>query len=276
MRRKNGRITFLHADLRGSTVAVTGAMRPVRLALALCLAGGLTTSTALAAPITITFDRAIRSAGSARAHPADQYAGVGVTFAPNAFTGRRPPAWATNTNMTIVSSTGADVGALGPPSLVSGNVLRSFNGWLDENGDASFRATFGGGITSLSATFAGILPVPSSTRLFAYNGSTAAGDRHGGHPATGQQVLTVSSAKPITSVVFTPGDFNDWVGVDNITFTPVAVPEPAGLALLALGVAAATRSRAGADASIDCTSRTRRVRSSDSRVVVGPALRARP
>ena len=53
----------------------------------------------------------------------------------------------------------------------------------------------------------------------------------------------MSSATPITSVVFTPGDFGDWVGVDNITFTPVDVPEPAGLTLLALGLAAAARSR---------------------------------
>ena len=57
-------------------------------------------------------------------------------------------------------------------------------------------------------------------------------------------MLTVSSATLITSVVFTPGDFIDWVGVDNITFTPAAdVPEPAGLTLLALGLAAAARSR---------------------------------
>ena len=71
-----------------------------------------------------------------------QYAGYGVTFASNAFTGSGGPTgnWATNTTMSVVSSSGTDVGGLGNPSLVSGNMLRAFNGWLNENGDPSFSA----------------------------------------------------------------------------------------------------------------------------------------
>ena len=63
----------------------------------------------------------------------NQYAGV--TFAANAFSGPGSSSsgkpWATNTDMTIVSSlAGGDVGGLGTPSLVSGHVLHSFSGWL--------------------------------------------------------------------------------------------------------------------------------------------------
>ena len=220
-------------------------MRAARFVVAFGLTAFLFTSPAAAAPITITFDAGDPIGGLAAGTTlSNQYAGVGVTFSPNGFTGAGGPSgsWATNTNMTIVSSTGVDVGGLGTPSLVSGNLLHSFNGWLGENGDASFRATFAGGITSLSATFAGIA-TPGSTRLFAYNGSTLLATATASSGDDEQQVLTVSSATPITSVVFTPGDFFDWVGVDNITFTPVDVPEPATLTLLALGVAAAVRSR---------------------------------
>ena len=63
--------------------------------------------------------------------------------------------------MTIVSSTGADVGGMGTPALVSGNILRSFDGWLAENGDASFLITFSPPVTIFSATFAGVLPGPT-------------------------------------------------------------------------------------------------------------------
>lgn len=218
-------------------------MRAARFVLAFGLTAFLFTSPAAAAPITITFDAGDPIGGlAANTTLSNQYAGVGVTFSPNGFTGAGGPtgSWASNTSMTVVSSTGVDAGGLGTPSLVSGNLLHSFNGWLNENGDASFRATFAGGITSLSATFAGIA-TPGSSRLFAYNGSTLLASATA--TTTGQQTLTVSSAGPITSVVFTPGDFFDWVGVDNITFTPVDVPEPATLTLLALGVAAAARSR---------------------------------
>ena len=210
--------------------------------------GSLFASSALAAPITITFDAGDPIGGLAAGTTlSNQYAAFGVTFSPNAFTGPGSPtgSWATNTNMTVVSSTGVDVGDLGTPSLVSGNLLRSFSGWLLENGDASFRATFsGGGVSSLSATFAGIAQSDAgSTRLFAYNGSTLLTTAIASAQCATvcQQTLTVSSATPITSVVFTPGDFFDWVGVDDITYTPI--PEPATITLLALGVAAVVRAR---------------------------------
>jgi hypothetical protein len=122
--------------------------------------------------------------------------------------------------MTIVDSAGTDVGGLGAPALVSGNILRSFAGWLNEDGDPSFLVTFSTPVSSFSATFAGV-STGSDVTIWAYNGATLLGTVSG--TTTGQFVLSFASATPITSVRVRPGSFNDWVGVDNITFTPAAV-----------------------------------------------------
>ncbi len=157
---------------------------------------------------------------------AQYQATTGAVFTANGFTGAGGPNgdWATNTDTTIVDSAGGDVGGLGTPALVSGNVLRSFNGWLAEDGDSSIRVTFDLPVSTFSATFCGIATA-ASTRVFAFDASnnllttsTAAG--------TGQQVVTVANATPIKSVVLTTGDFFDWVGVDNITFTTVNAGGP--------------------------------------------------
>jgi hypothetical protein len=169
---------------------------------------------------------------------ANQYAGLGVTFAPNAFSGAGTStsgqAWATNTDMTIVASTGSDVDPLGTPSLVGGNLLRSVNGWFNEDGDASFAALFSAPVSTFSATFAGVAQ-PADVKLFAYNGTTLLGTSVS--TATGQFTLSFS-APSITRVVMTPGSFNDWVGVDNIHFIAAAVPEPGTYALMLAGLTA--------------------------------------
>ena len=166
---------------------------------------------------------------------ANQYAALGATFSPNAFTGTGGPSgdWATNTDMTIVSSTGTDVGGLGTPPIVSGNILRSFNGWLNENGDPTFRITFTTPINSISAAFAGVA-TPADVRLIAYNGVTQIGNVTS-TVATGQFTLSFAAAS-ITSVVITPGSFSDWVGVDNINYVPVPVPEASTYAMMGLGL----------------------------------------
>ena len=167
---------------------------------------------------------------------------AGVIFSANPFTGSGGPTgdWATNTNMTIVSSTGADVGGLGGPALVSGNILRSFGGWLGENGDPSFRVNFASAIDSFSADFAGVAN-PGDVRLFAYNGSTLLGVVAG---STIGQFSLGFAAQMITSIVVTPGSFDDWIGVDNITYNvAAAVPEPETYALMALGLAAIALAR---------------------------------
>lgn len=196
------------------------------LPLALLAAAALSSTAAQAG--TINFDDlAVGTVLSS------QYAGV--TFAPNAFSGTGGPNgdWATNTDMTIVSATGGDVGGLGTPPLVSGNLLRSYDGWLGEDGDASFSITFASAIGTFSATFAGVFTA-ASTRIFAYDGATLLGTATAS--STGQVVLSFS-APSITKIIVTPGEFNDWVGVDNITYTPAAVvPEASTWAMMALGI----------------------------------------
>ena len=209
----------------------------------------LVAMSASAQSYNITFDAGDPINGLAvGATLANQYAAFGVTFAPNAFSGAGTSSsgedWATNTNMGIVSSTGTDVGGLGSPSLASGNLLRSFNAWLGENGDPSFRASFAGGITAFSAVFAGV-GTGADVRLFAYNGATLLGSVAG----VGIGQFSLAFAAPnITSIVVTPGSFNDWVGVDNIQYTLAAIPEPGTYALMGLGLCAVAWARRRATA----------------------------
>ena len=173
----------------------------------------------------------------------NQYAALGAIFAPNAFSGAGTSTsgedWATNTDMTIVSSTGNDVGGLGTPAgLVSGNILRSFAGWLSEDGDPSFTINFTTSINAFSAAFAGVTTGADVT-LYAYNGATLIGTTSG--TGTGQFILSFA-APTITRIAVRPGTFNDWVGVDNINFTPNvavgAIPEPASWAMMLVGFGA--------------------------------------
>jgi len=160
-----------------------------------------------------------------------QYSAWGVTFLANAYDGG---SWATNTDMTVVAVGGGNTGGLGTPSLVSGKLLHSFSGWLNEDGDASFALAFDTPITSISIDFAGIA-APSSTGIDIF---TPEGDYVTSvfATSTGQQTLTYTGTN-IGFVGVTPGDFNDWVGVDNISFTfAAAVPEPETYGMLALGL----------------------------------------
>ena len=204
-------------------------------AAALCLLS----ATASADPVRITFDADDPIGGLAEGDTlGNQYAAYGVTFAPNPFSGPGGPVtnWATNTDMTIVSSEGFNVGGVGSPPLVSGNVLHSYIGWAEENGDPSFAAYFSQGVSSFSADFAGVF-FPDSVVLYVYNGATLLGTANS-TVETGQFTLSFSSATPITSVVINNGAFDDWVGVDNITFTTAvsAVPEPSTYAMFGLGL----------------------------------------
>jgi len=198
------------------------------------LATGLLLAAAQASAVTLTFETL--AVGTTLA---TQFQAQGATFSANAFSGAGSSTsgadWATNTDMTIVSSTGTDVGGLGTPSLVSGNVLRSFAGWLNEDGDPSFRITFSSAATNFSAAFAGVTTT-ADVRLFVYSGTTLLTTVTSA-VTTGQFTLAYN-AGPFTSVVVTPGSFNDWVGVDNITYTLTAVPEAGTWAMMGLGLSA--------------------------------------
>jgi hypothetical protein len=188
-------------------------------------------SSAAAATWTITFDAGDPIGGlAAGAVLSNQYtASTGATFTPNAFSGAGGPTttWATNTNMIVVSSTGTDVGGLGTPALVSGNILRSFAGWLDEDGDPSMRMTLSPPAQNCSVTFAGVSTV-ADIRLLAFDaGGIQIGATVAGTGSAGQQTLTINGgATPIASVAIVPGSFNDWVGIDNITCTQFVFPAP--------------------------------------------------
>jgi hypothetical protein len=198
------------------------------LSLRRALLGGLfllffALQTAVAAAVTINFDSL--APGTVLSN---QYVAQGATFSPNVFSGPDTGTsitanWATNTDMTIVDSNGSDIGSLGGPALVSGNILRSFSGWGAENGNASFLITFSPPVSNFSATFAGVF-TGSDVTIWAYNGATLLGTVSGA--AAGQFVLSYSNATPITSVAVRPGTYVDWVAVDNITFTQVAGVSP--------------------------------------------------
>lgn len=199
--------------------------------LAIVAATALLFSAGQASAVTLSFETL--AVGTVLSN---QYAAQGAVFSANVFTGpgssSSGSAWASNTDMTIVSSTGTDVGGLGAPSLVSGNLLRSFAGWLTENGDPSFRVNFTTPVNSFSATFAGVSTAADAT-LYAYNGASLLGSVSG--TSAGQFVLSFAAAS-ITAVAVRPGSFNDWVGVDNITFAPLPVPESGTWVLMALGL----------------------------------------
>jgi hypothetical protein len=219
---------------------------------------------AITAPVaqafTITFeDLAVGAVLS------NQYAAtLGVTFTPNTFTGPGSSSsgkpWATNTNLTVVSSAGADIGGLGTPILASGNIVRSFNAWLNEDGDASVRVSFAYPVQDCAVTFAGINNTPADTRMVIYNGAVVIGTSVATATAvtTSQQTLSFAAAS-ITSIVLTPGSFDDWVGFDNLTCTPAAgpsklvitaQPNPSVVALAPFNVTVQSQTAAGTPISV--------------------------
>ncbi len=196
------------------------------------IACGVLLAAAQANAATITFEDLASGATLS-----NQYAALGVIFSPNAFSGANtnstPEPWATNTGMTVTST---DLGALGTPLLVSGNVLHSFQNYLDEDGDASILATFTTPINAISMDFAGIF-TPGDVTMVIYNGASIIGTVVAPACTPTCQVTLSFAAPSITKVAFTPGSYNDWVAVDNIKFTPaVAVPEASTYAMMALGL----------------------------------------
>ncbi len=196
----------------------------------IAIAATLAVSTASFATL-ITFDEAGRADGEILSN---QYSGV--TFTAGNTTGASLTAptgsFATNTNLVLTTT---DVGG-GLTAPISGRLLRTFNGWLGENGDAIFTITFAQPISDISIDFGGI-STASSTRIFAVSGGSVTSSATA--TGTGTQTLSLTGLNT-SSIVVTPGDFFDWVGVDNIRYTS-AVPEPATLAALGVGLLALRR-----------------------------------
>jgi hypothetical protein len=164
----------------------------------------------------------------------NQYAAsTGATFSGNAFSGASnvpgssATTWATNTGMSIGLVDRAVVGPLvGGGSALNLKFLHTFAGdWLGENGNPSMRVDFAIPVSTFSATFAGISNGVAGTAsgLIAYNaeGTVVAQVNATQRAFVHQAVLTVNSSAPIARVDIIPGSFNDWVGIDNISFKTV-------------------------------------------------------
>lgn len=194
--------------------------------------GRVTTNATGNTTYSITFDAGDAIGGlPAGTILSNQYtATTGATFTANAFSGPGGPTgnWATNTDRTVVDISGGDAGGLGTPLLASGNILRSFIGWTQENGDPSLRVSFAIPVSTFSATFCGIgaLPTNASTGLRAFDSANNQIAIATVSLVTGQERLTVSSATPIASVVILPGNFDDWVGVDDFSFRTISAVTP--------------------------------------------------
>ena len=152
----------------------------------------------------------------------DQYSGWGVTFTPDAVYRNA------NTDMTI---TRTDVDSNYNPSL--GNIWHSLNGWVHESADPSVRIDFASGITSLSMDVISDSNSPGGvhTAAFAFD----AGDNPVGWIAAsgvnGVEHVGTQFRGVAKYVLLFPGDFGDWVGIDNVSFN--MVPEPASVLAIA-------------------------------------------
>lgn len=195
--------------------------------------------TASAAVRNIDFDTdALGNSISDLTAISNQYAGWGVNFIPNAFSGG---SWATNTGMTATST---DVGAGYNASL--GNLMHAFStDWLAEDGDPSFLITFSGGITSFEMDVigdtGGLDGLQTFVALYAADGVTLL-DFFQANGIGGIERIGGALSGTAYFAAVAHGDFGDWVGVDNITYTE-AIPAPASLGLLGLAGLVAGRRR---------------------------------
>lgn len=202
-------------------------------AVALCAIAG----SAMGAIRTIDFDTDGNGNGIADLTViSNQYAAWGVSFTPNAFSGG---SWATNTGMHATST---DIGGGYDPSL--GNVLHAFDtDWLVEDGDASFLMSFSTGITTFQMDVIGDTGGEDGFQSFA-SFFDAGMNLLGSVACTGIGGIETISASGFGTayyVAIAPGDYFDWVGIDNIIYTEV--PAPGAFALLGLGGLAAVRRR---------------------------------
>jgi hypothetical protein len=162
----------------------------------------------------------------------------GVSFQAGGLTGPgQTPGqnFATNTDMTITdfdlgalgaAPSGRMLHALGAPSPAPGSIyFQQGRGWQNENGDPVFRINFTQPVSSFFADFRGVgidnnQAVHSRLLAFQANGTQVASAAASAQFSVSTQRLSVfSTANPITSIIVNPGDYNDWVGIDNLEWT---------------------------------------------------------
>jgi MYXO-CTERM domain-containing protein len=202
-------------------------------ALALCAIAG----SSMGAIRTINFDTDANGNGIADLTEINnQYAAWGVAFTPNAFSGG---SWATNTTLHATST---DIGGGYDPSL--GNVLHAFDtDWLNEDGDASFVISFATGISSFQMDIIGDTGGEDGFQSFAnfYDAGMNLIGSVAGTGVGGIETVSASGFGTAYFVAIAPGDFFDWVAIDNIIYEEV--PAPGALTVLGLGGLFAARRR---------------------------------
>ena len=168
---------------------------------------------------------------------AEQYADWGVHFEPNVFAGTNYTGdpFADNTDMT---ATATDFGFNpGVPPPVSGNLLQSFSGWLQEDGAPTFWLRFDQPVIDFSLdAYAGGTYTIDGASAFSVYGFDADLNLLTATP-TDLRILDFQHIGLPTvipdgySYVGITGDFSGWTAVDNLQFT--TVPEPGSFALVA-------------------------------------------
>jgi hypothetical protein len=181
-----------------------------------------------------------------------QYSSWGVdwfanAFVPGDFPEYLPPNgfdWASNAGLTMTST---DIG--GGVSGSSGNLLHSFDDWLSEDGNATLFFLYDGSqgaMDSASASFHGSAFGDSIMLAFHHDGGgiySLLGDSGWNFDDANYTLSVGGFGQSIDAIVFVTGAFDDWVGIDNVSFHTEAVPEPATLAALGIGAAAMLRRR---------------------------------
>lgn len=165
-----------------------------------------------------------------------QFSSWGVVFTSGALSGI---GWATNTTMELGNSADGTTGIGATSSM--GNVLRSYPGFLAEDGDPSFRIDLPTGATGISLDFIG--DHDGESRLMAFDSAGSLVDNQVVSDGFAQVKHLSVSASAIAYAIVLPGSYNDWVGVDNVAVT--VVPEPTSLAALGLGGLCLLRKRGG-------------------------------
>ncbi len=167
----------------------------------------------------------------------NQYAAQGVTFVAGGLTGTGYTSgqnYAPNTSLDVFLGTVASTYGNGT------NALHGVNGWAAETGDPVFTMNLTQSFSSFSATFYAVSAATygPGTRILAYNGTTLLGSTAATTTGGAVQTLTLNNIASANRIIVTPGTYNDYVSVDNLTFnvTPAAAPEPGSLALIGLGL----------------------------------------
>ena len=172
----------------------------------------------------------------------NQYAAMGVHFLPNhtASGVPNPPSgspFATNSAMDITNNNFG--GGIGAP--LSGFVLHSLFGWSGENGNPTMTMVFNDRVQMLRMDVGG--NAYSDSGIFAVDTQSNAVYDSSFAPSGVNVTMILTPSTPTTTFVIVMGAFDDWVGIDNISWTRAPVPEPGTLTILVALASLALRRR---------------------------------